>query len=83
MAATNPHPGSIEALLVSWLIHLQALNLSPRTIDNYLLAGRQLAEHLNSAICFMRPAQSTIPCIELITLILATWPHAEGSTARR
>jgi len=46
MAATNPHPGSIEALLVSWLIHLQALNLSPRTIDNYLLAGRQLVEHL-------------------------------------
>jgi len=43
---TNPRPGSIEALLVSWTVHLRAANLSPRTIDNYLLAGHQLAAHL-------------------------------------
>ncbi|HSJ28930.1 MAG TPA: phage integrase N-terminal SAM-like domain-containing protein, partial [Acidimicrobiia bacterium] len=45
---TNPRPGSIEALLISWSIHLRAANLAPRTIDNYMLGGQQLAAHLGA-----------------------------------
>lgn len=38
---------TIRALLESWELHLRAANLSPRTIDSYLLAGRQLADSLD------------------------------------
>jgi site-specific recombinase XerD len=38
--------GEITHLLPSWQLHLQALNRSPKTIETYLEASRQLATFL-------------------------------------
>ena len=41
--------GDLSALIPSWLRHLRAANLSPRTIPNYELAARQLLEFLDQS----------------------------------
>lgn len=38
--------GQLTSLAGSWRLHLNAANLSPRTIDNYMLAANQLAGFL-------------------------------------
>lgn len=41
--------GGLEGLVRSWRIHLEAENLSPRTIKSYIEAAGQLADFLRSA----------------------------------
>lgn len=41
-------PGELGTLLASWRIHLEAENLSPKTIKSYLEGGRQFHQFLDS-----------------------------------
>ena len=41
--------GDLAVLTPSWTLHLRAANLSPRTIDNYLLAANQLVAFLSTS----------------------------------
>ena len=50
MDRTTPESvGDLATLIPSWTLHLRAVNLAPRTIDNYLLAANQLVAYMSTA----------------------------------
>ncbi len=72
----------LSTLLPSWQRHLRAANLSPRTIQSYTEAGRQLAEFLADRGMPIEPASLTREHVEsFIEDVLAR--HSASTAANR